>query len=105
MKTTVDVTSQNYPEKKNDDYTCSCDFASDSWYAFHPGHHLVCQRQNLASKEFGFSSAFFLIGQFSQFVSAMFYSLKIIYYRFSNERFYHVVHIKHKKHRKKSIKR
>jgi len=37
------------------------------WYAFQPGHHRVCQRQNFAKNEYGFCSALVRILQFSQF--------------------------------------
>ena len=52
-------------------YPCSCDFASDSWYAFQPGHHFVCHRHNLARSDLGFASAFCLMGQFSQLLSVI----------------------------------
>jgi hypothetical protein len=44
-------------------FTCSARWA---WYAFQPGHQPVCQRHIRLIKDFGSSSAFFLIVQVSQ---------------------------------------
>jgi hypothetical protein len=45
------------------DFACSARWA---WYAFQPGHQVVCQRHSRAIKDFGLASAFCRIGQVSQ---------------------------------------
>jgi len=52
-----------------------CSLARAVWYAFQPGHQPVCQRHNLAMREFGFCSARFRKPQLAQDMSAAFWGV------------------------------
>jgi hypothetical protein len=54
--------------------------ANCRWYAFQPGHQVVCQRQRRAINELGFSSARRRIGHVSHEASVFFISLIFLSY-------------------------